>query len=96
MRRESKAPIDSLLSLGPKSAKWLAAIGISTEAALRRVGPVPAYVQLKRTRRGISLNLLYSMVGRLEGVHWTEIRRTRRLELLLEVEDHEKRHSPHQ
>lgn len=92
MPRDPRSPIDRLLNLGPKSAQWLAAIGIRTEAALRRIGPVPAYVKLKRTRGGVSLNLLYAMVGALEGMHWTEIRRTRRLELLLAVEDHERSH----
>lgn len=92
MAHDSRAPIDRLLNLGPKSAQWLAAIGITTVGALRRVGAVPAYVKLTRARRGVSLNLLYALAGALEGVHWTEIRRQRRLELLLAVEDHERRH----
>jgi DNA transformation protein and related proteins len=83
-------PVSDLRNLGPKSRQWLAAIGIHTVADLRAAGAVPTYVALKRSRGGISLNMLYALVGALDGMHWQDIRRTRRLELLLQVEDCER------
>jgi DNA transformation protein len=84
-------PVSDLPNLGPASRAWLASIGIHTVADLRRVGAVPAFVALKRVQRKASLNLLYALVGAVDGVHWLEVRRTRRLELLLQVEDCERR-----
>ena len=95
MPRDPHRSLVQMRNLGPKSAQWLAEIGIATPAELRRAGAIPAYVNLKRSRRGASLNLLYALVGALDCKHWTEIRRTRRLELLLEVEDYERRHPWH-
>ena len=84
-------PVSDLRNLGPKSREWLAAIGIHTVADLRAAGAVPTYVALKRARGGISLNMLYALVGALEGMHWQAIKKTRRLELLLQVEDCERK-----
>lgn len=75
------------INLGPKSRAWLAEIGIHTLAQLRATGAVPAYVALKASRRGVSLNLLYALVGAVDGLDWREVRRTRRLELLLQLDD---------
>ncbi len=85
------APVSDLTNLGPKSREWLASIGIRSVTDLRRVGAVPAYVALKRAQPRASLNLLYALVGAMDGVHWLEVRRARRLELLLQVEDCERR-----
>jgi len=35
--------------------------------------------------------MLYALVGALEGMHWQAIKKTRRLELLLQVEDCERK-----
>jgi DNA transformation protein len=86
----SAEPVSDLRNLGPKSREWLAAIGIHSVADLRAAGAVPAYVALKRARGGVSLNMLYALVGAIEGVHWQDVRRTRRLELLIQVEDCER------
>lgn len=86
----SAEPVSDLRNLGPKSREWLAAIGIHSVADLRAAGAVPAYVALKRARGGVSLNMLYALVGAIEGVHWQDVKRTRRLELLLQVEDRER------
>ena len=86
------APVSDLRNLGPKSREWLAAIGIRSVEDLRRAGAVPAYVALKRSRAGVSLNALYALVGALEGAHWLDVKRERRLELVMQVEDHEQRH----
>ena len=92
MPRDTASPLTGMRNLGPRTTQWLASIGITTPSRLRRVGPVAAYVRLKRAHRGVSLNALYALVGAVEGLHWTEVRRTRRLDLLLAVDDYERRH----
>jgi DNA transformation protein len=89
--RSRDASVADLRNLGPKSREWLASIGIHTVADLRAAGAVAAYVALKRARGGVSLNLLYALVGALEGMHWQDVRRARRLELVLQVEDCERK-----
>lgn len=78
--------LETLPNLGPKSAQWLAEIGVTTPAQLRRRGALAAYLAVRRLRPTASLNLLYALVGAVEGVHWIEVRRTRRLELALALE----------
>jgi hypothetical protein len=92
MPRDTAAPLSEMLNLGPQTTQWLASIGITTPSRLRRVGPIATYVRLKRAHRGVSLNALYALVGAVEGLHWTEVRRTRRLDLLLAVDGYERRH----
>jgi predicted flap endonuclease-1-like 5' DNA nuclease len=84
----------SLRNLGPKSSAALAAAGIHTLTELRRLGAVPAYRRAKRTVPGVSLNLLYALVGALEGLDWREVQRSRRLELLLQLDAAEAAHPP--
>lgn len=78
-----------LKNLGPVSAKKLEDTGIRTEEQLRRLGAVKAYLRVKQTQSGISLNLLYALHGALTGVHWSEIGADARAALLLEVDARE-------
>jgi predicted flap endonuclease-1-like 5' DNA nuclease len=75
-----------LPNLGPKSAAVLAQVGVKTLADLRRIGAVPAYLRAKAAVPGVSLNLLYALVGALGGNDWREVKRTRRLELLMQLD----------
>lgn len=45
------------------------------------------YAQLRRTVPGISLNALYALIGAIENVSWQEIKRQRRTEIILRLED---------
>ena len=92
MPRDTASPLTGMRNLGSRTTQWLASIGITTPSRVRRVGPIAAYVRLKRAHRGVSLNALYALVGAVENLHWTEVRRTRRLDLLLAVDDYEHRH----
>lgn len=76
-----------LKGLGPKSEKCLVEIGIETPDNLREIGPVRAFIRLKKECSiKPSMNFLYAMVGALEGKHWAEIARSERGRLLLELE----------
>jgi len=84
--------ISGLPNFGPKSQQMLAQAGIDTVEHLRELGAVRAYVQVKRARNGVSLNLLWAMEGALSGRHWLEVAKQDRLRLLLELEDVENEH----
>lgn len=79
-----------LKGLGPKSEKCLIEIGINTPDDLRRVGPVRAFIRLKKeSGTKPSLNFLYAMVGALEDRHWVEIAKSERGRLLMELEGYQ-------
>jgi hypothetical protein len=86
------ARLQDLPNLGPKTAAWLRAVGVASLEDLRRRGAVPVYVALKRSVPRTSLNALYALAGAIEGRDWRGVRRRRRLELLLAVEDYERAH----
>jgi len=58
--------IDELRNLGAKSRYWLAEVGITSAAQLRKVGAPAAYGLVKyHFGAGPSLNLLYALEGAL-------------------------------
>lgn len=73
-------------NVGPKSAAWLRQVGVRTTEDLERVGPVDAFLKVKRAGFRPSLNLLYSMAGALADVHWAELPEDRKQELLAALE----------
>lgn len=79
-------------NLGPASWRMLRAAGITDAANLRALGAVAAYLQVKRSGQGASLNLLWALEGALSGRHWQQVARDDRLRLLLALEDLEKTH----
>lgn len=88
------ASLERLPNLGPRSAAMLAQAGIATVAPLRRLGAVGAFLRVRRIVPGASLNLLYALAGALDGSDWRVVKRTRRLELLLQLEDARARTRP--
>lgn len=75
------------LNLGPKSRAWLGEIGIETPAQLQAADAFQLYARLKARDPGVSLNLLYALLGAQEGRHWREVQRDRRTEILLRLDD---------
>gem|GEM_PF-312508 len=92
MTRMNLHRLTDLANLGPRSRAQLEHAGIRSVTQLCRIGAVAAYVRLKRSWPQASLNALYALAGAIEGVDWREIKRTRKLELLTAVEDHERAH----
>jgi DNA transformation protein len=67
-------PISSLPNLGPKTAEWLAAVGITTETELRAIGPVEAWQRLRAAQPElITVNALYALHGALTNQHWAAL-----------------------
>jgi DNA transformation protein and related proteins len=77
----------SLKGLGVKSAEALLVIGVDSVDELRARDPFDVYAQLKDRFPGTSLNFLYALIGAIEDMHWREIKRTRRTEILLRLEE---------
>ncbi|MDH5446688.1 MAG: TfoX/Sxy family protein [Gammaproteobacteria bacterium] len=79
--------LSKLKGLGPKSEQQLNRIGIYTRQDLVKIGPINAYLKLKREASiKPSLNFLYAMVGALAGKDWTDIAHTERSRLLIELD----------
>jgi hypothetical protein len=80
------APTPKLRNIGPKSAAWLRQVGLRTEADIVAVGPVEAYMRVRRAGFKPTLILLYSLEGALRDCHWQEGPEPRRLQLAQEAE----------
>lgn len=84
---EEAEDLARLTGLGPKSRAMLAAAGIPTVSALRRLGSVVAYRQVQASgQTGVSLNLLWGMEAALTGLPWQTVAREHRTSLLLALD----------
>ena len=80
--------IEGLRNLGPRTQQQLRAVGIETVAALRRIGPVEAYLRLKaREPRRVTLVMLYALYGALTGTHWNALPEEVKARLKAEVQE---------
>ncbi|MDF3029490.1 MAG: transcriptional regulator [Moraxellaceae bacterium] len=79
-------PLSELQGLGPKSCAWLAQIGITTADQLRARDPFEVYARLCAQVPGMSLNMLYALIGAIEDRHWQDVRREQRTTILLRLE----------
>lgn len=67
------APIAKLENLGPKSAAWLAEVGVTTRGDLERLGSVRVFELVRAAGFAPSLNLLWALEASLLGVRWDEL-----------------------
>lgn len=79
--------IAGLRNLGSASALMLTQAGITSVAALRRLGAVAAWQRVRAAHPRASLNLLWALEGALTDRNWQEVARTERTRLLLAVSD---------
>jgi len=80
------ATTPKLRNIGPKSAAWLRQVGLRTEADLVAVGPVEAFMRVRRAGFKPTMNLLYALEGALCDCHWQEVPEPRRVQLAQEAE----------
>lgn len=78
---------DAWINLGPQSRSWLAEIGITEAEQLRQHDAYGLYARLKVRNPRVSVNLLYALLGAQEGVHWQQVQRERRSEILMRLDD---------
>jgi len=64
---------NKIRNVGPKSAAWLRQVGVRTQEDLERLGPVDAFMKVKRAGFRPSLNLLYALAGAIENCHWADL-----------------------
>ena len=84
----SEEKVENLLNLGKKSTECLREMGIFTKDDLIEFGPIEAYLKLKTESSKVkpSMNLLYAMVGAVKGLHWQEIAKNHKEELLEQID----------
>ncbi|MEO8801961.1 MAG: TfoX/Sxy family protein [Rudaea sp.] len=73
---------NKIRNVGPKSAAWLRQVGVRTQDDLEQLGPVEAFMKVKRAGFRPSLNLLYSLAGAIADCHWTDLSDERKAELV--------------
>lgn len=73
---------NKIRNVGPKSAAWLRQVGVRTQEDLEQLGPVEAFMKVKRAGFRPSLNLLYSLAGAIADCHWTDLSDERKAELV--------------
>ncbi len=73
-------------NVGPKSAAWLRQIGVRSSEDLVRIGPVEAFLKVKRAGFRPSLNLLYAMAGAIDDCHWADLSEERKSGLILALD----------
>ncbi|MCP4323574.1 MAG: transcriptional regulator [Psychromonas sp.] len=76
-----------LKGFGPKSEEILAEVGINSVDEFMAIDPFELYKQLKQKVKGTGLNSIYAIIGARENVHWQEIARTRKEDILIQLDD---------
>jgi hypothetical protein len=84
-----KEDSNKIRNVGPKSAAWLRQVGVRTQDDLNRLGPVEAFMKVKRAGFRPSLNLLYALAGAIEDCHWADLPDERKKALVAAVESNE-------
>jgi hypothetical protein len=77
---------NKIRNVGPKGAAWLRQVGVRTQDDLERLGPVDAFMKVKRAGFRPSLNLLYSLAGAIENCHWASLPDERKRALVAAAE----------
>jgi DNA transformation protein and related proteins len=72
--------------LGPRSRQWLAAVGVTEPAQLQTCDPFVLYAQLRAAQPQVSRNLLYALIGAIDGRDWRAVARDDRTSILLRLE----------
>lgn len=79
--------IHEVRNIGPKTAEWLVAVGVSTFEDLERIGVLEAYKLLvEQYPHKITLNALWGLQGALLDIPWNEISPEMKVKLKAEFE----------
>jgi DNA transformation protein len=85
--KTSARRLRDLRNLGVKTEQALAHLGIHTPSQLLDSDPYVVYAQLKQQVPGTSLVALYALIGAIDDLHWLDIKRDRRTEILVRLDD---------
>lgn len=76
-----------LKGFGPKSEEILSKVNITSVEDFMATDPYDLYKELKMKVKGTGLNSIYAIIGAQEGLHWQEVSRTRKSEILMILDD---------
>ena len=76
-----------LKGFGPKSEEILASVDIHSVDEFMQTDPYELYALLKEKMNGIGLNSIYAIIAAQEDIPWLEVVRTRKMEILLRLDD---------
>lgn len=76
-----------LKGFGPKSEEILAKVDINSVEEFMAIDPYDLYRELKKKVKGTGMNSIYAIIGAQEGIHWQEVSRTRKTEILIKLDD---------
>lgn len=76
-----------LKGFGPKSEEILSKVGINSVEQFMQVDAFELYADLKREVKGTGLNSIYAIIGAQQDLHWQEVARTQKYEILLRLDD---------
>ncbi|WP_244291657.1 MULTISPECIES: TfoX/Sxy family DNA transformation protein [Vibrio] len=79
--------IRDLKGFGPKSEEIFAKVGIESVDAFMAIDTYELYALLKQNVKGTGLNSIYAIIGAKEDLHWQEIARTRKTEILMRLDE---------
>ena len=79
--------IRNLKGFYPKSEEILAKVNIDSVEEFMATAPYDLYEALKKKVKGTGLNSIYVIIGAQEGIHWQEVSRTRKTEILMRLDD---------
>ena len=83
----TKKRLRDLKGFGPKSEEILAKVDIHSVSDFMNIDPFELYAQLKENVKGTGLNSIYAIIGAREDLHWQEVARTRKEEILMRLDD---------
>ena len=83
----TKKRIRDLKGFGPKSEEIFAKVGIHSVEDFMQAEPFELYARLKREIKGTGLNSIYAIIGAREDMHWQEVARTQKTEILMRLDD---------
>ena len=88
MNREyTNMRLRDLKGFGPKSEEILAKVDVHSVTEFMDIDPFELYKKLKITVKGTGLNSIYAIIGARENIHWQEVAKTRKEEILMRLDD---------
>ena len=78
--------IKDLNGFGPRSEEIFAEVGIHSVEEFMAWEPYALYAKLL-PMKGMGLNSIYAILGARENVSWLEIKNTRKMEILMRLDD---------
>ena len=78
--------IQDLNGFGPRSEEIFAEVGIHSVEEFMAIDPFDLYAKIK-SMKGMGLNSIYAILGARENTSWLEIKKTRKMEILMRLDD---------